>query len=67
MFREIRTSERITERDKEEARKNRRLMEILDKRISDETTKELNNFWEEEFKRVAEEATFDPDKRIVMG
>lgn len=60
MFREIRTSERITDQDE---RKNRRLMEILDKRISDETIEELNNFWNEEFGKEA--STFDPDKRIM--
>ena len=58
MFREIRTSERITEQD---ARRNERLMQILDKRISDETIEELNNLEKEA------EAAFDPDKRIVWG
>lgn len=60
MFREIRTSERITD---QEERKRRELMAIFDKRISDETIKELNEFWAKEFEKEAE--TFDPDKRIM--
>lgn len=60
MFREIRTSERITDQDE---RKKRELIAIFDKRISDETIKELNEFWVKEFERAAE--TFDPDNRIM--
>lgn len=57
MFREIRTSERITDQDE---RNRKELIAIFDKRISDETIKELK-----EFRKAAE--TFDPDKRIVVG
>ena len=61
MFREIRTSERITDRD-EEVRRNERLMDILDKRLTKETVEELKNF-----KKNEAESTFDPDRRIVVG
>lgn len=74
-FREIRTSEKITDKYQapilaaieEERRK------LLDKRVTDETRQELmtfkecEEFWKNEFARLANEETssgFDPDKRI---
>lgn len=54
MFREIRSSERITD---QMIRQNNMTMAILDKRISDTTREELR-------KVKATEEKFDPDKRI---
>ena len=59
MFREIRTSERITENSVVTAT-NYELMRLLDKRISDSTIEEIKNIRKEERK----ESRFDPDKRI---
>lgn len=64
MFREIRTSERITDQDE---RRNRMLMDIFDKRIGSKEFEKDMEFWKQEFGREAEEAAFDPDKRIVVG
>ena len=64
MFREIRTSERITDQDE---RRKDELMRILDKRIGTKEFEDDMRFLEEEFGRVASEATFDPDRRIVVG
>jgi len=59
MFREIRTSERITDNTVAIAT-NYELMRLLDRRISDSTREEIKNIRNEERK----ESRFDPDKRI---
>lgn len=61
MFREIRTSEKITDRFEEQNR-NRRLMEIFDKRITD-LTEEDRKFLEKDCKN---NDNFDPDARIIV-
>lgn len=58
MFREIRTSERIT--DTSVTSTNYELMRLLDKRISEKTIEEIRNIRNEE-RKVSK---FDPDKRI---
>lgn len=59
MFREIRTSERIT--DNTVTTNNMHLMmALLDRRISDNTREEMKKIRKEERK----ESRFDPDKRI---
>lgn len=66
MFREIRTSEKITDRFVE-----KKFNEFdPDKRIVPKTNitmEECDKFWRQESERIAAESTFDPDKRIVVG
>lgn len=63
MFREIRTSERITDRERREnEERNRRLMEIFDKRITDQT-EEDRKFLEED---CGINDDFDPDARVII-
>lgn len=63
MFREIRTSERISELDQQIAREEqRRLNEIFDKRIGTETEEDREFLKKYEERHKKDE--FDPDERI---
>lgn len=63
MFREIRSTERITDRERREnEERNRRLMEIFDKRVTDQT-EEDRKFLEEVY---GTNDDFDPDARVII-